>query len=238
MIGTDRYTYVQMQKTASGCIEAILRAVTGARRQGRKHTYFQEKPARLVFGSVRDPWAWYVSLWAFRGRGVNPIAPALYKDDPRYGKYFASPYDIDLFREWMAVIHDPANAGDLHGGYGDFPLIDSVGFMTWRYAYLYMEGIGFHTSPEIDDLGVYDRRHNMVDYWIHTESIAFDVLAALAGAGYTLSPAQQAEVERLARIKRNASVHGDYRHYYDTATHDLVRERDSLIIGKHYGGRG
>jgi hypothetical protein len=68
---TDRIIYLQLQKTACTHIAALLRQHFGGV-QGVKHAPFVgSPPGKFFLGSVRDPWDWYVSLWAYgcSGRG-------------------------------------------------------------------------------------------------------------------------------------------------------------------------
>jgi hypothetical protein len=69
MFVSDRLVYLQMQKTASTHIAKTLAAVLG----GDQHVQHQQldfDPGdRLVVASIRSPWSWYVSLWAYGCRG-------------------------------------------------------------------------------------------------------------------------------------------------------------------------
>jgi hypothetical protein len=66
MIINERLIYLQMQKTGCSHIERVLASHVDARPHGPKHGRLHVDPGkRVVLGSVRNPWAWYVSLWAY-----------------------------------------------------------------------------------------------------------------------------------------------------------------------------
>lgn len=211
MLTASRFVYVMMPRTGSTRIAQILQKLTDAREVGRKHDRLANKPEiKLVFGSIRNPWAWYVSLWAWRMQGVNPISPALFKDDPVWGKYYAKDGPA-LFREWLYAIHDLNNAAALPWGYGDYVDRARAGFMTFLYRHLYPEG--------------------MVDRWLKLEDLAFTLRRALIDAGYQIAPGLLSD---FCQIRTNKTEHLPYQEYYDLPSYELVKERERLIVDKHY----
>ena len=69
MFVSDRLVYLQMQKTASTHIAKVLAAVVGGEQHLQHKRLAIEPNGRLVVASIRNPWAWYVSLWAYGCRG-------------------------------------------------------------------------------------------------------------------------------------------------------------------------
>lgn len=71
MFVNDKVIYLQLQKTGCTHITQLLIKYLGGA-TGHKHSRLNQEPAgRMVIGSVRNPWDWYVSLWAYgcMGRG-------------------------------------------------------------------------------------------------------------------------------------------------------------------------
>lgn len=65
MVQTDRLLYIDLHKTGCSHIRRMLQIVVEGQLVG-KHNRPALMPAdRLIVGSVRNPWDWYVSLWAF-----------------------------------------------------------------------------------------------------------------------------------------------------------------------------
>jgi hypothetical protein len=89
MFVSDKIVYLQMQKTASTHIARVLDAVVGGE-QHVQHQRLKIDPAgRLVVASIRDPWAWYVSLWSYgcrEGGGVSGIYHRLTAPPPTFGE--------------------------------------------------------------------------------------------------------------------------------------------------------
>lgn len=86
MFVADKLVYLQMEKTASTHIARVLAEVVGGA-QHTQHVHLTRDPigarldvdtaGRLVFASIRNPWSWYLSLWAYGCRGSGG----------RYGTY-------------------------------------------------------------------------------------------------------------------------------------------------------
>ena len=71
MIVTDRLIYLRLQKTASRHIADLLVDLYDGERRGQHRPLADRCHGRVVIGSIRNPWDWYLSLWAFgcAGRG-------------------------------------------------------------------------------------------------------------------------------------------------------------------------
>ena len=73
MFETDRLLYIDLHKTGCSHIRRVLAATVGGKRVG-KHNRPEVFPSdRTIVGSVRNPWDWYVSLWAFGCKGEGAI---------------------------------------------------------------------------------------------------------------------------------------------------------------------
>jgi hypothetical protein len=74
---TDRLVYLQLHKTACTHIANLLQEVVDGEQVG-KHNRLERIPdGKYIAGSIRNPWDWYVSLWAFGCRGKGSIYHAL-----------------------------------------------------------------------------------------------------------------------------------------------------------------
>ena len=72
MFVCENLIYLQLQKTGCSQVTRLLEETVGGE-QRRKHGRLDEPlSGRLLVGSIRNPWDWYVSLWAFgcSGRGA------------------------------------------------------------------------------------------------------------------------------------------------------------------------
>ena len=85
MLITDRLIYLEMEKTGSTHINHLLSLCFPVELIG-KHTSIESyidgyKTDKCIIGSVRNPWDWYVSLWAqgCTGSGRKRLKGGLYK---------------------------------------------------------------------------------------------------------------------------------------------------------------
>ena len=69
MFSNDKLIYLQLQKTGCSHIAYLLSKYIGGYGQNDelfKHTWLQYYGgSRFILGSIRNPWDWYVSLWAY-----------------------------------------------------------------------------------------------------------------------------------------------------------------------------
>lgn len=72
MFINDRLVYLQLQKTACTHIAKVLHTLSPGQFRAKHSPLLEDPRERLVIGSVRNPWDWYVSLWAYGclGRGA------------------------------------------------------------------------------------------------------------------------------------------------------------------------
>lgn len=69
MFVADRLIYLQLHKTGCTQIAAMLRGCIPGRQVGKHNRLADDATDRYIVGSIRNPWEWYVSLWAFGCRG-------------------------------------------------------------------------------------------------------------------------------------------------------------------------
>jgi hypothetical protein len=72
MIITDRVVFLQLQRTGCTHIERLLNDMFGGHDPFGKHRPLPRDfdfGSRLIVGSIRNPWDWYVSLWAYACNG-------------------------------------------------------------------------------------------------------------------------------------------------------------------------
>lgn len=169
MLRTDRLVYVQLQKTASTRIAEILHDVVGGEYLHPKHGPVDERAeGRYVLGSVRDPWAYYLSLWTFGckdGGGLYERLTGRPRDDRRpheistlrndlppreqrswWGRrraaWWADAYadrdDPRRFRRWVRGLLDPARAHELGEGFAGSSMSAHAGLYSYRYCVLHV----------------------------------------------------------------------------------------------------
>lgn len=167
MYVSDRIVFVELQKTGCTHIRNLLKELLGGRFIER---HIQADPAlftegRSFFGSVRDPWPWYMSLWAYgcdgkgdiydnvttpgirlRKRGwrmhpfslmVDVMQSRINRHAKEWRRTMHDVNDAGAFRAWLHMVHDETYWGDVGEGYWRFPMNRFAGLMTYRYLKLF-----------------------------------------------------------------------------------------------------
>lgn len=72
MFVAEGLIYLELQKTGGTHIRRLLEEFTAGRPVGKHNRLLSMKPDDFIIGSIRNPWDWYVSLWAYgvSGRGA------------------------------------------------------------------------------------------------------------------------------------------------------------------------
>lgn len=168
MFVSDRIVFLELQKTGCTHIRGLLRELVGGEFVGKHNQAGRALfvPGRAFLGSVRDPWEWYLSLWAYGcdGKGVvhgNLTKPGLrikgrgWRSSPfaalrgllrsrsnanaaRFQRTYRDVGDAGGFREWLHMLHDRDCVADLGEDYGESPLSRFAGLMTYRYVRLFL----------------------------------------------------------------------------------------------------
>ena len=263
MFVSESLIYLQLHKTGCTHIENLLRRTVGGEAIGKHERLPEGFPVggRKLLGSVRNPWDWYVSLWAYgcgghgglhgqltgprrwRGHGFRQ-RPALAmqrllsevgRSAREWRRLYADAANPALFREWLRQIHDPRHRHGVGEGYAESPMHRFGGFFTYRYVMLYARHPAtLHSDVAATSTGLKNLidQGTLLDFVIRNERLEDDLLEALRHCGVSLSE------DRITLIRSghrtNASTRSrDLDDYYDAETRALVRERDGILIEKY-----
>ncbi len=167
MFVSDNIVFLELQKTGCTHIRNLLKEIVGGEFVER---HIQADPrlfteGRSFLGSVRDPWDWYVSLWAYgcdgkgdffsnvttkgirlksRGWKLHPYSLFIEVLESRPNRHpeqwkrtFRDVNDAGAFRQWLYMLHDEAYWSDVGEGYWRFGLNQFAGLLTYRYMRLF-----------------------------------------------------------------------------------------------------
>jgi hypothetical protein len=177
MLVGERLIYLQLQKTGSTRITDLINATVGAVERS-KHDRIRrddlEDPAnadRYVVGSIRSPWSYYVSLWAYgcrRAGGIYERTTASPRQDQpkalkgtlhkktiplsdrdrkarrrvkRWKTTYTDTDDREAFRRWITWLNDPEYLVDVGEGYGKSAISTHAGMLTYRFFVLFTAGV-------------------------------------------------------------------------------------------------
>jgi hypothetical protein len=67
MLISEKLIFVELQKTGSTHIKGLLKKLVGGENDGKHNVPSEEliSSGKKFVASVRDPWAWYLSLWSY-----------------------------------------------------------------------------------------------------------------------------------------------------------------------------
>lgn len=176
MLVGERVIYLQLQKTGSTRITDLIQQTVGAEERS-KHDRIRrvdledpEIAAKYIIGSVRSPWSYYVSLWAFgchKAGGIYERTTGLPRQDtppPLQGTFghktvpladrdrrarkraarwlttYTHSDDRDAFRRWITLLNDPKHLVDVGEGYGKSAVSRYGGLLTYRFFVLFALG--------------------------------------------------------------------------------------------------
>jgi hypothetical protein len=167
MFVSDRLAFIELHKTGCTHIRGLLKELVGGELAGKHNQADAElfDGRRVFLGSVRDPWDWYVSLWAYgcdrKGivygnvtRGGLKLRGHGWRDDPwlavrellaarpnahaaEWQRTYRDASDAGAFRQWLRMMHDERYWSDFGQGYGRSRLSRLAGLFTWRYMKLF-----------------------------------------------------------------------------------------------------
>jgi hypothetical protein len=73
MIVNEKLIYLMMQKTGCSHIAKLILQTVGGERIGTHNKLTDYNTGKYIIGSIRNPWDWYVSLWAYGCRGKGRV---------------------------------------------------------------------------------------------------------------------------------------------------------------------
>lgn len=246
MIVHDDYIYIHMPVTGGTFITSVLENYYDgtedvdhtAQDGGQAHNTFGsfynsdkygDVPSnQLIIGSIRNPYRYYLSVWGdmcydytIHGRGTYTFA--FLDAYPGKANLIDDINDQNSFREWCKML--------LHGNFDKFyhlrfnnSLIQGhqKGIVWYNFVILYCKA-NFQLSDNLIE-------NSIVDEFIHTESIASDIVNIFDKHGlFDCSHMSKKDIQSLGK-KNSREYNGTYKDYYDQELKELVKNRESCIL--------
>lgn len=263
MFVCDKLIYIQMQKTGCTHIASLLSRLFDGRQIEKHNAATQDQiiSNKYFVSSIRNPWEWYLSLWTFGVQGSGGLKQRLTnrkllrsflstarhpmkkgfaffhewsKDVSSWRDVYDRSDNVESFRKWLTLIHNPRNRHALGEGYGDTVITDFCGFMTYRYLYLCCRNVGKLNNPKLisnyPDLAQFEKENCYIDFFIRQESLEDD----LCGAVEKIRPLTKEEKKLIysagkSNTSKRAFLISDY---YDSESVESIRRRERLLIDK------
>jgi hypothetical protein len=252
MIEYGSFIYLDVYRTGSSHVVSLLEAITAEKRlRLHRHASLTKghpsgfSGGKRVFTTVRNPWDWYVSLWAYGADGKSAIRR--YLTNQFDAKQVAALYGRDdpaaAFRRWLAVMHDPAVLQRVMQEHlPESRLAPVIGLYSYRFlrvTTLYPRLLlrrPVLRKPE--DAASHLWRFKAYHEVLRSETLSDDLIGFVERNRTCFRPDAAELIRRADERPRNASTRslGSYRDYYDDASAALVETRDRLF-GDVFGYR-
>jgi hypothetical protein len=247
MIEYDNFIYLDVYRTGSSHIVDLLgRICEGKAIHAVRHASLTRcRPwgntgGKPVFATVRNPWDWYVSLWAIGADGKRPVREHLleHKGQTAVDALYDRSDPKVSFSRWLNVMHDPyqLNTILMKEHLPQSGLAPVIGLYTYRFLRVTTRYPRFFLRrPFVNSPRGASRYHKVMRAYgtlLRHETLTTDLIAFVERHPKGFKP-NAVEVIRAADAKhRNFSKRtlASYRDYYSDSDAALVAERDRFFI--------
>ena len=248
MFISKELVYLEMPKTACTHIKKLLGEIVEGESIGKHGRWDTQSKDRFVLGSVRNPWDWYISMWAFgctrKDQGyfyrvltsynlksvIFGRAP-LFKPVKKWRELYSDSGNAENFRQWLKWLFDDKRGKDFQAKFTRHPIWKFAGLATFNYCRLHTDKFS-NKINSYDELVSYMNEHEFLDAVVRTENLEEDLINALKSSPIEITAEQEAVILAGKGNKTNSSEHGSAADYYDEETKALVAERERFIIEK------
>lgn len=166
MFISEKIAFVELHKTGCTYIRNALKCFVEGDLLG-KHNQAESSllNGRKILGSIRDPWEWYISLWAYgcdhKGAVFNEVTKIKnhnfkglgWKDSPltalrgalaaasrkpdAWMRTYKDINDASAFRDWLYMMNENHRRYDFGEGYAQSAISKHAGLLTYRYIKLF-----------------------------------------------------------------------------------------------------
>lgn len=212
MVLHNNWVFLHLQKTGGMFFEKfLLKNILGSKFGNSRHGGFSRIPEKykknkIVFGTIRNPWDWYVS-WYHKLQMGHIIFKDLY-----HNKDFDA-FLFDIFKRKDGIIRDL--------NFSEISKCD-IGILSYRYSKCFLKTPSFNSKDDLmtsqesfflTNLCYFHTMKNDLTRILNLNKKQIQIL-------YTTPPV-------------NTSSHKKYQEYYNDETRNLVYEKDQFLIDKY-----
>ncbi|MGV3550374.1 hypothetical protein [Rhizobium sp.] len=250
MIEYEKFIYLDMYKTGSTYVDSLLRKLIKGKPLRRtrhapitKGRPFFWKRGKYAFATVRNPWDWYVSMWAYSIKQPNvlffrDVRTVLGPEGSK--KLFDAENPKESFAVWLRALADPAFLNSVMIGhpYSKTSLNKFLGFYSYRFMRVTTPhpalAMGWWNIRNMDHAIRHQKRWALYDQVFKSETLTEEfsqfVLENRKRFGFRHN-AERILAENAPTPKNTSNrTLSTYRDYYTDELRELVASRDRLII--------
>jgi hypothetical protein len=237
MLYNDSLLYLELQKTGCTHVRKVLLSNTENKLiEYGKHNGYNQLPNNIKsrfesytkIGNIRNPWDWYVSLWAYGCQGGGGFKARLKRDSndwKAWQKTYVNANNIENFNTWLdhVLVSKRKDIKEYRG----LAKTSFCGILTCRYLTLYTKDFKTRCSEfqSLQDLEAHDSAENYLDITLRNEFLDSDLEAFIAKFNLKSNFPKKS--------KTNTSNRKSYKYYYSEKSKELIEDMESLIIRKH-----
>lgn len=212
MILHKDWVFLHLQKTGGMFFEGyLLKNVPGSKFGNSRHGGYRRIPEKyrnnkIIFGTIRNPWEWYVS-WYHKLIMGHPCFNELYE-----GKDFNT-FLFDLFNRSSGKFRDL-----------DFGLISrcNIGVLSYRYSDRFLQKPSFKSKSDFLES---QKTFFLTDFCLF-HSMKQDLCRIL-----NLNKKQREILNDSKSV--NTSTHQHYRKYYNEESKNIVYKKDQFLLDNY-----
>ena len=245
MIEYDSFIYLDVYRTGSSHVLGLLPFITQEKcvKAHRHAALTKAHPlgfvaGKRVFTTVRNPWDWYVSLWAYGCGGKSAIRRYLAAHLGE--RELASLYDrrepAPAFRRWLYLMHDPAILQQVMKEHlPQSGLAPAIGLYTYRFLRVTTRWPSVVLRRTLIANPVDALRHHQRFRAYHevlrNESLDDDLAGFVRRNPKGFRPEAATIIGKASISRQNASDRtlAAYRDYYDDKSAGLIGTRDQFF---------
>lgn len=268
MLITDELVYIELHKTGCTHTEAIIKDMYPKSVIIGKHNTYNSIPKDILsdfdnkvkIGNIRNPWDWYVSLWAFgcqhkgllyqlvtKSSNIStlPITKRKVKstlmrclgkeykwlDSKIWKQLYSDVNNFDNFNIWLNIILSKSKI-EIGEGYKKSNISNFSGLLTYRYLNLFTYKNTPKSIKSFSELIEYDKENNFMDIIIKNEAINDGITKLAKELNYQTSNVN--DILNKYQNRTNASIRDrNYRAYYTEDSIKLIEDYEKFIINKY-----
>lgn len=261
MIFGDKYVFLELSRTGSTYARYILKQIPNSQAVGKKHNMYLDGKHREEFdkknkvGTIRNPFEFYVSLFAFCCSKRGGLYDRITKKPDIFSYYNVTDVLKVVYlhfkykKEWMKISEGENSNENFKaflkmlfeikpeaycGYYGLSGINKSAGFLTFYYLKLYTRNF-VNDSRKINghkSLVEYDSNNNFVDVMLRNEILKPQLLENYQYYADSMEIVEKAIANKPPRSKTSTEKK-PFHLFYDDELRDFIYEKDRFIFEKY-----
>jgi len=240
MYATNNSLFIHIPKTGGGYVWRIMDILYNAEIIGIRHNTILNRVDRYIFATIRNPFDWYASVWAF---GCEPQDTGFEKAvfPKKYKRLYDDPMNINNFREWLELVLNGPLVLDMYEPHPTY-VAGKEGLLTCWYKHL-----------------LYDMTDNFIPHMVcRLENIDNELIAALKKSGDLRDGDEKIikdypkgipfDETKIVKKKHKGFEKEKYyfnsvkrprtKELYNNVLIDLVEQKEKTILNTYYQGFG